>query len=77
MKRNPVTENFDWTFEQLSDLEKVDALVTEAIDRLSSVESSWPEGSHYGTIFVRLHAVKEFIDADLATVPASMRPEVV
>lgn len=76
MAYSPAVENLDWTFEQLSSLEKVDALVTEALDKLSYIEC-WPEGSHYGTIFVRLHAVKEFIDADLATVPVSMRPEVV
>lgn len=73
MATTPAVENFDWTFEQLSDLEKVNALVTEAIERASN--ASGPEGSFRWVVF-SLRSAKEFIDADLATVPASMRPEV-
>jgi hypothetical protein len=77
MATTPAVENLDWTFEQLSRLEKIDRLVAEAIEQASVAgRGEFPKGSYVSMIMISLLDTKHFIDADLATVPASMRPEV-
>lgn len=79
MATTSAVENLDWTFEQLSRLEKIERLVNEALEVISAPSGSrraFPQGSDINMTWLRLLNAKGFIDADLATVPASMRPEV-